>query len=256
MTLASPAFLAAQQAPLLLASAAAPASSSSALPDAPSFSAVQESTPQDSVPKTAETSRPVARATPRVANPYDMTVGPGQVGPPQTRRDQVISGIKDSISPFTFGGEIISAGYSHLTNGSPNYGTNAPAFGSRAGASFARGASQNIFSESILAPLLREDARYYQLGSSVPFFHRVVYAGTRPLITRTQSGHQTPNVSVLGGYLGAAYLTRTYNPVLNQSTTEVFKAYGTSLGGAALGYVVAEFLPDTLAFLHLNHERR
>lgn len=236
---------------MFLAAASAPEASSSALPDAPSFLPAQDAGPG----KTAETSRPLPRTVPRVGNPYDMTVAPGQIGPAQTRKQQVVAGLKDSVSPFTFAGEIISAGYSHLTNGSPNYGTNAPAFGSRAGASFARGASQNVFSESVLAPLLREDSRYYQLGSTVPFFHRVIYAGTRPLITRTQSGHQTPNISVLGGYLGAAYLTRTYNPVLNQSNTEVWKAYGSSLGGAALGYAITEFLPDALAFVHLNHDR-
>ena len=234
----------------MLAFSAAPDASSSTLPDAPSFAS-----PQDGPDKTTETSRPLPPASPRVASPYDMTVAPGQVGPPQTRRDQVIAGIKDTVSPFTFGGEIISAGYSHIANGSPNYGTNAPAFGSRAGASFARGASQNIFSETILAPVLREDSRYYQLGSSVPFFSRLFYAGTRPLVTRTESGRHTPNISLLGGYLGAAYLTRTYNPVLNQSNSEVLKIYGTSLGGAAVGYVVTEFLPDTLSFLHLNHSR-
>ena len=222
------------------------ASSSSATPDPDPLAA------QTDVAKTAPTSRPLPPVRPSVAGPYQMTIGAGQVGPALTNRQKVIGGVRDSISPFTFAGEVISAGYSHVTNGSPNYGTDSLAFGSRAGASFARGTSQNIFTEAALAPLLHEDVRYYQLGHTVPFFERLFYAGTRPLITRTDGGHRTPNVALLGGYLGAAYLTRTYNPVLNQSNSEVLKIYGTSIGGAAIGNVVTEFLPGFLQVLHLS----
>ena len=226
------------------------ASSSSV--DASSPSVVADPAPQTDIAKTAPTSRPLPPANPPVAGPYQMTIGAGQVGPALTNRQKVVSGARDSISPFTFFGEVISAGYSHATNGSPNYGTNSLAFGSRAGASFARGSSQNLFTESVLAPVLHEDVRYYQLGSSVPFFERLFYAGTRPLITRTDGGHRTPNISLLGGYLGAAFLSKTYNPVLNQSNDEVLKIYGTSIGGAAIGDVVTEFLPGFLQVLHLS----
>lgn len=235
------------------------------LPDAPSAtmvsapgdalgsssSALSSADPQADIAKTAPTSRPLRPTQPPVAGPYQLTIAAGQVGPALTNRQKVLGGLRDSISPFTLSGEIISAGYSHITNGSPNYGTDAPAFGSRVGASFARGTSQNLFTEAALAPLLHEDIRYYQLGSTVPFFERLFYAGTRPLITRTDGGHRTPNLALLGGYLGAAYLTRTYNPVLNQSNDEVLKIYGTSLGGAAIGDVVTEFLPGFLQVLHL-----
>ena len=230
-------------------SASNPPSSSS---PAASSSALADPDPQTDIAKTAPTSRPLPPTVPPVAGPYQMTIGAGQVGPALTNHQKVIGGLRDSVSPFTFVGEVISAGYSHVTNGSPNYGTNSLAFGSRAGASFARGSSQNLFTESVLAPVLHEDLRYYQLGSTVPFFERLFYAGTRPLITRTDGGHRTPNIALLGGYLGAAFLTKTYNPTLNQSNDEVLKIYGTSLGGAAIGDVVTEFLPGFLQVLHLS----
>jgi hypothetical protein len=164
----------------------------------------------------------------------------------------LVGSVKDAISPFTLAGETISAGYSHVTNGSPNYGTDTGAFGQRLGASVARGTSQNLFTEGVLASILHEDPRYYQMGSTQPFLKRLVYAGTRPLISRTDGGRRTPNIALLGGYLGAAALTKVYYPPLNQGFSQTLQTYGGSLGGAALGFVVNEFLSDTIPFIHLK----
>lgn len=195
------------------------------------------------------TTSPSTKATP---SPTNISVRPGETAPQQTVRDKLIGSVKDSISPFSIGGEIISAAYSHATNGSPNYGRNAPAFGQRVGASVARGTSQNLFSEGVLSAVLHEDPRYYQMGSSKPLFKRVVYASTRPLITRTDSGRKTPNLALLGGYFGAAALTKTYYPDINQGFSQTLQTYGGSIGGAAIGFVVSEFLGDTLQVLHLT----
>lgn len=192
----------------------------------------------------AQTSQPIS--------PTDLTVLPGETAPGQTVRDKMIGSVKDSISPFSLIGETISAGYSQARNGSPNFGTDVPAFGQRLGASLARGTSQKIFNEGVLAAALREDPRYYQMGRRKPFFERLVYAGTRPLISRTDSGRTTPNLALLGGYLGAAALTKTYYPPLNQGFSQTLQTYGNSLGGSALGYVVSEFLSDVLPVLHLE----
>ncbi len=181
-----------------------------------------------------------------------MTVGAGQTAPPQTVSDKFVGSIKESVSPFSLAGAVISAGYSHLTNGSPNYGTNSPAFAQRLGASVARGASQNIFAEGVMASILREDPRYYQLGSTHTIVQRAVYAGTRPLITRTDSGRKIPNFALLSGYLGAAALTEVYYPEPNKGFSQVMQTYGSSVGGAALGYVVTEFLPGVLQAVHLK----
>ena len=197
-------------------------------------------------------SKAVAPSAKTTSSPTDISVRPGEIAPRQTVRDKLVGSVKDSVSPFSIGGEIISAGYSHLTNGSPNFGRNAPAFGQRVGASVARGTSQNLFSEGVLSALLHEDPRYYQMGSSKPFFKRAVYAGTRPLITRTDAGRPTPNLALLGGYFGAAALTKTYYPDINQGFSQTLQTYGGSIGGSAIGFVVSEFLGETLQVLHLT----
>ena len=172
-------------------------------------------------------------------------------------RDKFVASLRDAVSPFSIAGEVISAGYSQGVDSSPNYGRDFGAFGQRLGASVARGTSQNIFSEGVLAAVLHQDPRYYQLGSKQNFFKRVVYAGTRPVIGRTDRGRTTLNVAFLGGYLGAAALAQTYYPAPNQSFGNVMQTWGTGLGGNAIGDEVTEFLPDVLQFLHLkrvNHD--
>lgn len=190
---------------------------------------------------------------PATASPHAIIVLPGQIAPPQTAGDKVVSSLYETISPFSFAGSLVSAGYSHLVDSAPNYGVDSGAFGQRLGAAVVRGASQNLFTVGAMAPILREDPRYYQLGPKVPLVHRAVYAATRSLVGRTDSGRTTPNFALLSGYLGAAFLTRTYYPDRNTSTGDVLQTWGSSIGGASLGFLVTEFLPDALQIVHLNN---
>ena len=232
------------------------------LPDAPGFSSsvaseATEPAPFGQIANQKEGSQPSLNplqrpATPRVPTPIDVVVAPGQVGPHQTVQDKLVGSFRDSVSPFSIGGEIISAGYSHVFNRSPNYGTDAGAFGQRLGASLARGTSQKLFSEGVLASALHEDLRYYQLGSKQNFLKRIFYAGTRPIIGRTDSGRSTINYALIGGSLGASGLEQTYYPARNQADRNVLETWGTGIGGAAIGDEVAEFLPDVLQFVHLK----
>ncbi len=188
----------------------------------------------------------------RTPSPTDIVVRAGDVAPRQTPRDKLVGSLRDSVSPYSLFGELISGSYAQLRNGTPNYGDDASAFPQRFGAAVARGTSQKLFNEGALAAILREDPRYYQLGKGHSILKRVAYAGTRPLITRTDSGKSTPNFALLGGYLGAAALTKVYYPPLNQGFDQTLQTYGGSIGGAALGSVVTEFLSDALEFVHLQ----
>jgi hypothetical protein len=177
----------------------------------------------------------------------------GQQVPKLTVGDKALLGLRDSVSTFSAFGWLVSAGYDQLTNSSPNYGTNGTAFAQRLGAAAARDASEEIFSDSILAPVFHQDPRYYRLGPTHKFFPRLVYAGTRPLIGRTDGGKTIPNFAALGGNLAGAALTQAYYPPLNRGTTQVLETFGTSVGGSALGYVVSEFFADVM---HVFHQKK
>ena len=169
-----------------------------------------------------------------------------------TVSDKVVGGLKDSVSLFSAAGWFASAGWEQLTNGSPNYGTDKGAFGQRLGAAAIRDISEDVFAESLFAPVFHEDPRYYIMGKGHNFFKRAIYAGTRTIITRTDSGRATPNFALLAGDAAGSALTIPYYPALNTSFTEVAKTFGGSIGGNALGFVVTEFIDDALQLVHLK----
>ena len=199
--------------------------------------------------------QPHGAARTEMAGPYDKYIAPDEKAPPLTSQDKAGLGFRAAFSPLGVVGIILSAGYEHVLNGSPNYGTDRGAFGQRLGASGIRSTSEGIFTDVIMSNVLREDPRYYQLGHGHPFVRRIVYAGTRVLVTRSDGGRTVPNLALLSGYAGAAALTNTYYPQSNRGFSQTAETYGGSLGGAAIGFLTSEFLGDTLQFLHLQKDK-
>jgi hypothetical protein len=202
--------------------------------------------PDPNVPPT----RAQARAE-RIASLHLKYIPAGWKVLPLTRQDKVLLGLKDIYNPFQIGTIMVSAGYSHLVNGQPNFGTNGDAFAQRFGAAFARDTSEGIFTDAVFAPLLHQDPRYYVEGPDHSLAHRTLYAITRPLITRTDSGRPTPNGALLLGYAGASALSYTYYPRSNRNFHDTAATFGGGIGGAALGFAVTEFASPLLQKLHL-----
>jgi hypothetical protein len=216
------------------------------LPDAPSpdSRSIPLATPDaGSLVSGTSTTLPEASRT-------EKYIEPDQLAPSLTAGDKVRMGLKDAFSPFASVGWLASAGYEQALNGSPNYGTDRGAFGQRLGAAAIRDATEGIFSDSVMSPLLREDPRYYRMGPAHNFFIRAVYAVTRPIITRTDGGRTFPNLALLSGTLAGSALTNTYYPQLNRGPSQTMETFGGSLGGSAVGDVVSEFLDDAIGLFH------
>ncbi|WP_260735584.1 hypothetical protein [Tunturiibacter lichenicola] len=187
-----------------------------------------------------------------LATRSDITIYPGQTAPPLSAHDKEIMGFKQSFTLFSLIGWTTSAGYTQLVNGSPNYGTDSGAFGERLGAAALRNTTQNIFGNVVFAPLFHEDPRYYKMGKGNNFFKRVIYSATRAVVTRTDDGRATPNYSLVAGRVFGAALTNAYYPQTNRGFTQTLETFGTSMGGAATGFVVTEFLDEALEIVHLK----
>ena len=241
--------------PVLFASltpeAPMPAASSSSSNDAEDTESLPDAPSQvlrgSNVP--AEQARPTGA---HIAPIHLKYIPAGWTAQPLTAHDKVVLAIRDAYSPFSFVGIIASAGYSHLVNGQPNYGTDKGAFGQRLGATAIRDTSEQLFTDAVFAPLLHEDPRYYVEGSQYNFFHRVIYAGTRPLITRTDGGKFTPNFALLLGYGAASAISYSYYPSINQNAKDTVATFGGALAGAAVGDLVSEFSDEFLVKLHLK----
>jgi hypothetical protein len=222
---------------------------SAALPDDPSALLAQPHAAAEPLPQVAPQN---AKTAGPVAPKYTKYLSAGFSGQPLTAHDKVIIGLRDLYSPFTILGDLASAGYSDLADGQPNYGTDREALGKRVGATFLRDSNEGIFTDMIFAPLLHEDPRFYAEGPKYNIFHRTLYAITRPIITRTDSGKNTINGAMLIGYAGASAISYAYYPKINQNFKDTAATYGESLGGSAIGFLVSEFFDDVFQALHLE----
>ncbi|WP_348267305.1 hypothetical protein P8936_16050 [Edaphobacter paludis] len=188
----------------------------------------------------------------RMASRLDSIILPTEQAPSLTAKDKFLMGARGMVTPFAIAGWFSAAGYSHLTNGPPNFGTDRGAFGQRLGAAAILDSTEDFLSTSVMAPVFHEDPRYYQMGRGHSIGRRVVYAATRVLITKTDSGKATPNLSLILGNLEGAALSNAYYPTLNHGASQTLKIFGGSLGGSALGFGVSEFLNDALQLAHLK----
>ncbi|MBS1820535.1 MAG: hypothetical protein JST61_00935, partial [Acidobacteria bacterium] len=190
-----------------------------------------------------------------MALPRIKFISAGQPAPKQKAVDKVELGLRESVTPFSVVGWVASATWSQLINSSPNYGTNGQAFAQRFGAAAALNVSKEIFSDAVLATAFHQDPRYYQLGPSHKFINRGIYAATRPIVGRTDSGRTIPNYAFILGTGGAAALTHTYYPERDITPGQVMQTWATSLGGSAVGYLLSEFGGDVIGWLHVRkHE--
>src|ERR1700722_14134340 len=166
---------------------------SDTLPEAPS-AMMQDRSLRSSTPAVTRVALPAAG---RVAPVYWKQIPAGWVGQPMTAGYKMELGVRNLYTPASMLGYVVTAGYEHAENGQPNYGTDLGAFGQRLGAIVLRGTTEAAFTDMVFAPLLHQDPRYYVQGSQHGLLHRVVYAVTRPIITRTDNGRETVNGSEL-----------------------------------------------------------
>ena len=220
----------------------------SALPDAPS--AVSSS--RDASDDQAGVAPSAGSANRVVASKYAGIILPGQTSVPLSAGNKVVYAFADAFSPLALAGITASAGYSHVVDSAPHYGTNAQAFGKREGVSALRSTIQTMATEAVFDPIFRDDPRYYELGNRHRFVNRVVYAATRVVVTRSDSGSGRLNAPLLLGYGVAAGMNNIYYPDQDRGAKQTFESYAGSLAGAALGFEVNEFLDDTLRAFHLR----
>ena len=151
---------------------------------------------------------------------------------------------KESLDPFTFFGAAVGATVSHAEQSNPAYGEGSRAYRQRLGAAYIDVASQNFFSDALLATIFREDPRYYRLGPKASILKRVGYSMSRVVVTRTDSGKTCFNFSgVLGTAMGIG-LSNAYYPQANHNGGEMLSRAETSFASSAVSNLLPEFWPD------------
>jgi len=125
----------------------------------------------------------------------------------------------------------------------PAFGQGAEGYGKYYWHVFVDGAIENYMTEAIVPVVTREDPRYYTLGKG-GFFKRTGYAVTRLVVTRTNSGHSTFNLSEVVGSGAAASIGNAYYPSESNPFVKTYQRWGTQVGLDGVFNVLKEFWPD------------
>lgn len=175
--------------------------------------------------------------------PDRFTVDPGIETQPLTVKQKFGGYAREQLglSPFLAAG--VSGAISQGLDSDPQYGQGWEAYGKRVGAILIEGESVAILREGFFPSILHQDPRFYRKGSG-GLVNRAVYAATRTLITRQDSGKRAFNFSSILASGGAAGLTLAYYPDRSQNTTQVFETFASNVGGIAITNVFREFGPE------------
>jgi hypothetical protein len=227
-----------------------PAVAAAAIPDAPIPSAEPDG--QQSPAGSPSSSASGAPAQPDEGQqtkrilwivPNFRAVSAGVKLPPQSVKEKFKTAAQDSFdySSFIFVG--IQAGISQVTDSYPGFRQGAPGYARYYWHTFADQTDENLWVEGILPSVLHQDSRYYTLGHG-GFIKRGFYAVTRTVITRTDSGKETVNVSEVLGAGVSASISSLYYPSQYQTWTKTGQRWLTNVLLDFGTFAAKEFWPD------------
>jgi hypothetical protein len=150
---------------------------------------------------------------------------------------------QDSFDYSAFVSAGIISGVSQANNSYPEFGHGGRAFGRYYWHAVADQAVGNYMTEAIVPSLTREDPRYYTLGHG-GLFKRTGYAVSRLLVTRTDSGGRTLNLSEIVGNGAGAGISDTYYPSRERTWTKTGQKWLTQIALDGVFNILKEFWPD------------
>jgi hypothetical protein len=168
--------------------------------------------------------------------------------PPLSLKNKFWLATQDSFDYSSFITAGILSGVSQAKNSYPEFGSGGKAFGRYYWHAVADQAVGNYMTEAIFPTLTHEDPRYYTLGHG-GFLKRTGYAVSRLLVTRTDSGGRTFNVSEIVGNGAGAGISDTYYPSRERTWTKTGQKWLTQIALDGVFNVLKEFWPDINHFI-------
>ena len=175
--------------------------------------------------------------------------------PPQSVKDKFVTASEDSFDYSAFVLPAALAGESEATNATPEFHSGGAGYARYFWHTFVDQTSENYWVEFIVPTLTREDNRYYTLGpGGGGKLKRMGYALSRVVVTRTNGGKDTFNISEVVGAGAAAGVSNLYYPSPERTVSNTVDKWSVNVGVDAAGFVVREFWPDINHFLFHGKE--
>lgn len=158
--------------------------------------------------------------------------------------------LNHTTSPYTFAGAAVNAAADKMANDNMEYARGFTGYTQHYAVELANEETDAFFGSFLIPVLLKQDPRYFR-NPGLPFAKRTLYALTRVLITRNDSGHQTFNASYVVGSAASQALSDVYVPGHRQGLRPVVDRLTLNLAIDSGFNLVREFWPDLRRkFLH------
>jgi hypothetical protein len=172
--------------------------------------------------------------------------------PPMTVKEKFLGATQDSFDYSSFIYTGILAGISQWSDSYPEFHQGMAGYGRYYWHTFADQTDENYWTEFILPVAFHQDPRYYTLGHG-GIVKRTVYSFSRGLITRTDSGHETVNISEIVGAGAAAGISNLYYPEQYRTWTKTGQRWASNVALDSVDWIFKEFWPDINA--HIFHQK-
>lgn len=163
--------------------------------------------------------------------------------PPQSPKEKFLTTTQDSFDYSSLVIPSLLAGYNMGLDAYPEFHQGLAGYGRYWWHSALDQTTENYFVEFVVPVLTHEDSRYYTLGHG-GFFKRTGYAVSRALVTRTDAGSTTFNISEVAGAAASASLSNAYYPARERTFSNTATNWGLDVGIDAFTFVLKEFWPD------------
>jgi hypothetical protein len=185
--------------------------------------------------------------------PNYLTVENASALPPLTPGQKFRLVAKDTFDPVVFAFIGLEAGVYQANNTNPTFGQGLKGYAKRYGLAYTDNAVGNFMTSAAFPSLLHQEPRFFQMGKG-RFLHRAWYAGSRVLVTRSDSGKAQFNFSEILGNGVAAAISNVYHPGPRTLGSNI-NIWGTQIGWDAVAYEMKEFWPDVHRFLVGHHSK-
>ena len=208
-------------------------------PPSSSHDTLKHPEPQNSVPNGR------APQTKRILGiiPNFRSVSTDEKLPPQTVKEKFLTATDDSFDYSSVFVPALLAAYSMGTNATPEFGHGAVGYGRYFWHAAVDQTSENYMVEFVMPVLTREDTRFYTLSSG-SFLKRTGYALSRVIITRTDAGRETFDLSEVVGAGASSGISTLYYPSRERTLSNVGTEWALDVGIDGASFVVKEFWPD------------
>src|SRR5579863_3373238 len=163
--------------------------------------------------------------------------------PAQSVKEKFETATEDSFDYSSAVLPALLAGLSLGTNAVPEFGHGGVGYSRYLWHSAVDQTSENYMVEFVVPSITHEDTRYYTLGNG-GFLKRTGYALSRAVVTRSDAGRETFNISEVVGSGASAGLSSLYYPTRERSIGNTGTEWGLDIAIDAASFVAKEFWPD------------